>query len=311
MTRLQIACRAAALSLSMVSLSVHGAEGLPTPGPESEGLRLRLTVESQHVADGDEFRVRLDLINVTDAPVTVSGVWPFGLDGSFSEYMEGATSIRAFPEITLWGIQVSAERQPSPVARHTLAAGETLTVHWETRGHRLKHRVIRPLSNRNPYFPSDGLYGIHAELRLDIEKAAGSAEEKSSSREAGQSVRHPVRLRSNEQLVPVGGSNHAPKTSITTVRHINEDLTEGEVSAGFVDGIKPGDRFLVRTGMAVFWKLTVTEVHADYSRVKVERDPFHPGVTSNPRAHEWLKHGERAGLMPAGVEGMDWMWVHH
>lgn len=287
----------------------------PNPGPETAGLRLRLVVESRRADFVDEFHVRVDLINVTDEPIKVSGDWPNHMKGSFQEYMEGATSIRTYPDITQWGIQVMAPQQPVPKAEHILAGGETLSVKWTTKGRRLKNRVIHPLSTRNPYFPSDGLYGVHAELllKIEVETEAGKTRRKEppSPEDEERPGHRLVLLRSNEQLVSVGGSNRSPKTAIAGVQHVSDDLKTAQIDVGTVEGIKPGDEFLARTGMSVLWKLTVTESRIGYSTASVKLEGFGTSRPAPPRDHELLKPGESIGLLPAGAKNKDWMWEHH
>jgi hypothetical protein len=311
MMKVQAAVLTAAMFLSARQCFARDADDMPQPGPKVAGLRLRLVVETQHSQSGDEFAVRLDLINVTDAPIKVSADWPSHLKGDFREYMEGTASMRTCPDITLWGIQVMDIRQPAPQAEHTLAVGATLTVEWVTKGRRLKNRVIHPNSNRNPFFPSEGLYGVHAELLLNVETEAVDTKRDVSSDRDRHSGRRPVLLRSNEQLVPVGGSTRAPKTAIGVVQDVTDDLKPAQISVGTVDGIKPGDQFLARTGMSTFWEMTVTETHVGYSKVSVKLGPLGAGRVSTPRTHEMLKPGASAGLTPAGVKGMDWLWAHH
>ena len=275
---------AVAIFLSAGFCFANDADVLPQPGPEVAGLRLRFLVETRRTDSGDEFQVRLDLINVTDSPVRLSADWPNHLKGDFREYMEGAASMRTHPDITLWGIQVMSIRQPAPRAEHILAAGGTLSVEWTSKG-RLKNRVINPNSNRNPSFPSDGLYGVHAELLLNVETEPVDTKREVSPSDEGEIIRRPVLLRSNEQLVSVGGSNRAPKTAIAIVQNVSDDLRSGQISVGSIDGIEPGDGFLARTGMGVFWKLTVTESHAGFSRVSVEPFVIRPGQPVKPREH--------------------------
>lgn len=310
MLRIQVVCFVAVILLSTGACFAAESTGLPKPGPETAGLRLRFVVESRRADSVDEFHVRVDLINVTDEPIKVSGDWPNHMKGSFQEYMEGATSIRAYPDITQWGIQVMAPRQPVPKAEHILSGGEALSVKWTAKGRRLKNRVIHPLSTRNSYFPSDGLYGVHAELLLKIEAEAGETKRKEPPGREEESGRRLVLLRSNEQLVSVGGSNRSPKTAIAGVQHVSDDLKTAQIDVGTVEGIKPGDEFLARTGMIAFWKLTVTESRIGYSTASVKLEGFGTGRPAPPRAHELIKPGAAIGLIPAGAKNKDWMWEH-
>jgi len=312
MLRIQIVCFVAVILLSTGACFAAESTPSPNPGPESAGLRLRFVVESRRADSVDEFHVRVDLINVTDEPIKVSGDWPNHMKGSFQEYMEGATSIRTYPDITQWGIQVMAPQQPVPKAEHILASGETLSVKWTTKGRRLKNRVIHPLSTRNPSFPSDGLYGVHAELLLKIESGTetGEAKRKEPTGREEESGRRLVLLRSNEQLVSVGGSNRAPKTAIAGVQHVSDDFKTAQIDVGTVEGIEPGDEFLARTGMSTLWKLTVTESRIGYSTASVKLEGFGASRPAPPRDHELLKPSAAIGLIPAGAKNKDWMWGH-
>ena len=164
---------AIAITVSLLSPSSLAQEkSLPEAGPENSGLRLRFQVTPRQTKAGDEFDVRLDLINVKDEPVTVFADWPHKPEGDFADYVEMAASVRTHPEIMLWGIQVMADLREKPESKHTLAAGETLTVKWTSMGRRLKNRLIRPNEVHNPYFPTDGLYSTHVELKLQVPGAA-------------------------------------------------------------------------------------------------------------------------------------------
>ena len=216
-------CAAAMLFLSTGIYPARDTESetLPQPGPENAGLRLRLVVTSERVSNEDVHHVRLDLINATDQELTVSTDWPHENEGDFEEYFESATSIHTYPEVMDSGIQVLRDTRESPQPRHTISAQEMLTVQWTTHGRQLKNKVTRPTDNPNPSFPSAGLYSVHAGFAVPVDSGA-----------AGD-IR-PVVLRSNEQLVSVGGSMHAPKQAVVQVYNVAADHSTCEIGVGSI-----------------------------------------------------------------------------
>ena len=104
-----------------------------------------------------------------------------------TDYLEAAANIECVPAIAPWMGGVAQGQRMSPQPQHSLKAGETLTVRWQSEGRKLKNRVTNPNEVQNPTFPFAGLYSVHATIDVIT----------------GEGV---VRLRSNEQLVPVGGS---------------------------------------------------------------------------------------------------------
>ncbi len=185
------------VSLLLVVLTVHGlaASTSPEPGPEAGGLRLRLVV-TPHPKDGKEgYDVKAELINVGRQALPVRAVdWRAERQaGGFEAYVEGALSIESYPEIQPWLGQVMAPlRDASPEPEYTLEAGKSLLVQWHASGRHLKNTVSNPLKVQNPDFTESGLYSIHGSLVVAV-------------------ADRPLRLRSNEQLVPVGGSRDMPK----------------------------------------------------------------------------------------------------
>ena len=284
--------------------------GLPTPGPERDGIRVRLIVESERVDDNDEFRVRVDLINVSDNTINLSGDWPHHRSGTFPEYVKAAAGIRTDPDIMLWGIQTMATRPPAPRSDYTLASGETLTVEWTSQGRRLKTGVIFPNTTRNPYFPVDGLFRVTAEIPLFVQTPKSDSDNADTG-ETQPAARRKILLRSNEQLVSIGGSTRAPKATMVKIGHLHEDGKSCNISAGQLSGAEKGDAYLARTGMGVFWKLTVTEVHDHHSVAEFTLQPIRESELPRVRPHEKLTAGRSAALIPLNVKDTEWMWVHH
>lgn len=296
---------AVATALLLPAAVALAQKSLPEPGPENSGLRLRFHVVERLETSGHD--VRLDLINVTDEPVTVSADWPREPEGDFQDYVEMAASIRTHPEIMLWGVQVMADLPGKRESKQTLAARETLTVKWTAKGRRLKNRVIRPNEIHNPYFPTDGLYGTHAELKLMV---TGPNPGNPLPPGAAGAGRHAILLRSNEQLVSIGKSSRTPKPAISRLIQIGKDRTSGTISPGSLHGVVVGDEFLVRTGMSVFWRLVVTHVGEQSSTVSLQPQAYGGESKRDLREHEYPQPGAAAGLIPPGTISWSWMWNH-
>lgn len=293
MTDSKITCFAAMLLLGAALCLGEDieTEASPQPGPANGGLRLRLVVDTEREAQEDVFHVRVDLTNVTDKPIIVSADWPYDQDkGDFEDYFESAVSILTHPEIMFWGIQVRADHRKHPQPQRTLAANESFTVKWTSKARRLKNKLIRPLANMNPYLPSDGLYGVHAQLLLHV---------------AGQPT--PVLLRSNEQLVPVGGSNQPPKHSIARLLDVSEDHKKARISLGSLHGIEIGDQFMIRKAYGYFWRLTVTEAQLRSANATLEAHHIMENIRQVFPAHAYPKRGDGAGLIPEKISHNKWM----
>jgi len=265
------------------------AESLLPAGPESGGLRLRLLVAPSGATSKDAYSVRADLINVTDNPLIVSALWAYDGDkGDFKDYFESALSIETEPQIVFFGIQVMADHRIKPQPTVVIPANGSVSVEWKSSGRRLKNKLTLPLEVMNPYFPTEGLFSVHAELKVAV---SGSGK--------------PALLRSNEQLVPVGGSSRAPKASSATVIGIAPERNQATLDQGALHGVEAGDEFLVRTGMGDFWLLTVTSVQDRWSAalMKISDKPF-PSRTNAPV----VKLGMKAGFVPQNVSETTWMW---
>lgn len=240
------------MSLLLVALTVHGlaASTPPEPGPEAGGLRLRLLV-TPHPQDGKEgYDVKADLINVSQEALPLRAVhWRSERrGGGFEAYVEAALSIESYPEIEPWLGQVVAPlRDVPPEPEYTLEAGKSLLVQWHVAGRHLKNTVSNPLKVQNPDFTESGLYSIHGSIVVAV---------------AGR----PVRLRSNEQLVPVGGSRETPKHTYGPLWWADEQTRVATLGLGSLDKVAQGDWFLIRSGLiGLTWTLTITNVESDHS----------------------------------------------
>ena len=88
---------------------VCAAADWPEPGPENYGMRLRWVVEPELKGTNESYRVRVDLINVTDRPIKLLGDWPDDYyTGDYREYLAADISIRTEPPIMHWVGQVQA-----------------------------------------------------------------------------------------------------------------------------------------------------------------------------------------------------------
>ncbi len=201
---------------------------LPEPGPEDGGLRMRLIITPRTAAKAgvkaDGFKVRVDLVNTTDRAITLRANWDWEDRGDLKDYIDAATSIETEPAIRPWMGGVMAGRRKSPQPQHVIKPGQVLTVRWETKDRRLKNRVTNPNDVQNPELRQPGLYAVRA--RLNVITDAGT-----------------FALRSNEQLVPVGGSRSIPKSTFGQLWHVNGENMTAMISLGALQKIKIGDRF--------------------------------------------------------------------
>ena len=136
-------------------------------------------------------------------------------------------------------------RRKSPQPEQVLKPGAVFSVSWQTEGRHLKNQVTNPLDVQNPEFPFPGLYSVHATVLVITSEGT-------------------VALRSNEQLVPVGGSRAMPKATLGQLLHVEADGKRAMLSLGSLQKIEPGDQFGYST-MHDQVKLTVTTVKPDYS----------------------------------------------
>jgi hypothetical protein len=272
-------CLTRCLPLALALLASHAMAGSPAPepGPEAAGLRLRLIV-TPHPDNGLEgYDIQLTLINVRPETVPLRAYqWRSRRHGGgFTDFFEAASSIESYPAIEPWLGQIQASVAPAPAEpEYNLKPGEPLSRQWHTAGRHLKNTVSNPLEVQNPEFNQPGLYSVQATLVL----AAGADH---------------VRLRSNEQLVPIGGSVAMPKHTYGPLWWTDErDKTAG-LGLGSLHQIAVADRFLVRSGnIGMTWTLTITKVEPDRSLGALE--PSQPSPTP-----AFPSRGAFATLIPA------------
>jgi hypothetical protein len=223
---------------------------LPEPGPVESGLRLRLVVKARPTGGKEGYEVRVDLVNGSAQPVLLRAHhWRSERhDGGFKEFVEAAVSIESYPEIEPWLGQVVAPlRGAITEPEYTLKPGEALSLNWRTSGRHLKNMVSNPLLVQNPEFTQDGLHSVHATIVL----VAGS---------------RLVRLLSNEQLVPIGGSQKMPKSTYGPLWSADEPTRTALLGLGALHKINSGDTSLIRSGIiGLTWTLTITNVEPDHA----------------------------------------------
>lgn len=170
--------------------------------------------------------------------------------GDLKDYIEAATSIECVPPILPWSGGVPEVQRRLPQPERLLEAGEVLSVSWRTQGRRLKNRVAEPSEVQNPEFPFPGLYAVHASIDVITSERV-------------------VNLRSNEQLVQVGGSRAMPKYTFGHLLAVDESGTTAVLDLGSRHKVEPGDQFM-HLSKQTPWKLTVTKVSRGHSWGQIE-----------------------------------------
>jgi len=236
----------AAFALVAATTNACGSAALPDPGPENGGLRLRLVVTPTGGAGKEGYDVRIELLNVSEQDVTLRAAWMYENDnGDLKDYLAAAASIESHPTIEPWIGQIQGGERNSSQPEQGLKAGGVLSIAWHTDGRRLKNRVTNPNQVQNPEFAMPGLYSIHAALIVNTRDKD-------------------VLLRSNEQLVPIGGSYAMPKHTFGTVFEVDKEARTALVNLGALHKIERGDEFRTGTRMG-FWKLIITDVRPEFS----------------------------------------------
>jgi hypothetical protein len=92
-----------------------------------------------------------------------------------------------------------------------------------------------------------------------------------------------VLLRSNEQLVSIGGRRESPKHSYGKLLGVDADSKTATLGLGALHKIEPGDEFQIPTGMTEFWRLTIGQVAPEFSTGRLE--PLPRAGLSPPNPH--------------------------
>jgi len=233
--------------LILVAPHLGAAESaaLPEPGPEDGGLRMRLVVVPRTDAGKEGYDVRVDLLNTSERAITLRAGWRNEEMGDLKDYIDAAMSIECVPAVRRWmgGVQMGHRKSPQP--EQVLKPGEILPVRWQTDGRHLKNRVTNPNEVQNPEFPFPGLYAVHATVNVITSEGAFA-------------------LRSNEQLVPVGGSRAMPKSTLGQLLQVEADEKTALLNLGSLQKIEPGDQF-EHNSKGDYWKLTITRVEPNHS----------------------------------------------
>jgi hypothetical protein len=236
----------------LVTLHVRAAEtaALPEPGPEEGGMCMRLVVAPRTDTGREGYDVRVDLLNTSERAITLRAGWRNDDAGDLKDYIDAATSIECVPAILRWrgGVMVGHGKLPQP--EQVLEKGAVLSVRWQTEGRHLKNRVTNPNEVQNPEFPFAGLYSVHATVNVITTERT-------------------VLLRSNEQLVSVGGSRAMPKSTLGQLAQVEADGRTAMLNLGSQHKIEPGDQF-EHNSKGDYWKLTITKVEPTYSMGKLE-----------------------------------------
>ena len=208
----------------------------PEPGPENGGLRMRLVVVPHVRAHFESYEVFLDVLNVTNRPITLRAGWSNDQEpGDVRDYLEASTSIETYPAIAPWMGQVRAAHRTVAQPETVLKAGEVLSLRWQTNGRHLKNRVTNPNEVQNPSFPLPGLYSVHATVAIITPERT-------------------VQLRSNEQLLPVGGSREMPKHSYGALLDASAERKTGTLNFGSLQRIERGDQFQIGHPYRGLWR---------------------------------------------------------
>jgi hypothetical protein len=235
------------------------------PGPENGGLRLRLSATQRPESNVPGYKVRIDLVNVTQRDILLRAGWTHDDPANVTDYLEAATSIESVPAVAPWIGGVMQGRRTLPQPEQVIKAGETLSVSWQTDQPCLKNRVTNPNDVQNPRFPFPGLYSVHADLSVITD--AGT-----------------FALRSNEQLVPVGGSRSMPRYTVGNLGSVDGEQKTAILMLGSLHQVAVGDRFEIGNLKGMHWGLTITRVDPQWSLGSLEllTKSKHPPYSNPP-----------------------------
>lgn len=245
-----------AVSFISLVLFVFGSLGLGSDespveaGPENGGMRLRFTVRSLPRSGEEAFDVRMELVNTTEKPITLLTGWESTEPGDVKQYLTAAANIETRPRLArLRGATGFLAERTEPQKQQVLGPQETLTLQWQTARRMLKNESL--FFSANPEFTQPGLYSVH--VNLNVITGNGN-----------------FRLRSNEQLVCIGGSRSQPKATSGEILKVSRDRTKAEINLGTFDKVAVGDRFDISSKL-FSWRLTITEVGQSSSEGTLEK----------------------------------------
>jgi hypothetical protein len=247
---------------------------LPEPGPERDGLRLRLVVvKSAEKKDRHDFA--LEILNVSSKAVTLVVERAYETeDNSVASALRDNTRFHVSPDVVDFGYQTSGTFRQSPQPQVTIDAGKSQTFKWPVEGRRLHaNELCWGLS-----FPVSGAFDIRAETVL-------------KTRENKE-----ILLLSNTQTFFSGGSNKAPRGCAGTVTDADAEKNQIRLEGvGPLNGVNEGDRFSIYMPMRGFFQLEITGGHHTYAWAKVvETEVFNPNARDAPKFPE---RGMKAALV--------------
>lgn len=195
------------------SLSFAQEAGLPEPGPENSGLRLRLVLDNYF----GRHMMRMEILNATDESVKI--VAKAKVRADIKQILKDQVDFIVTPELQCPPYQISVGPDVKvPNVYGTIKPQEPFVVYFDDFG-------WFDFPNPADYcFPSDGLYHIRAKVVLNLEDGGS------------------VTLESNEQELAMGGSRLAPKPGVVGVEYDHpRDLFI--LRAGRAQRIQVGDKF--------------------------------------------------------------------
>jgi hypothetical protein len=224
-------------------------------GPENAALTMKLSVVPNATNGKEGYDAGVEIRNVAGREITLLTDWRRDDEtGELKDFVEAAISIESYPAIEPWIGGVRQTHRTAPQSEQVLKAGEVLSVRWHTDGRRLKNKVLHPQEIQNPTFPVPGMYAVHATVALPT----GGG---------------PVFLRSNEVLVPVGGSRELPRHTYGRFLGGDAEHKTGTIDLGSRHKVKAGDQFLIGYMKTGQWRMTITQVDPESSVGHLEPEP--------------------------------------
>jgi hypothetical protein len=222
---------------------------MPEPGPENQGLRLRLTIETNRKNGQDYHTVRIGILNVSSQPITLIANPIYDQHNKdYAAYLKAVMTFITFPKIIPPSAQTAGAMVTSPPVQITIQPQQEFKTHWQSRGGLLKNTDYY---NTTPYLPGPGLYSIRAQLRVNTKTI------------------NEIPLNSNEQTVSIGNSTAMPKHATARVTHIDPEKNTVLIDLGERHKMQVGDEFYCPGPFPNYWKLIITEVHPWHSQASV------------------------------------------
>ena len=248
-----------AVFVSVSLLAAINAEiPLPDPGPENQGLRLRLTIREMVDGQVDNRVLRVDLLNVGQKPVVlVTGSDLLEEKLSYPQFFQRIVGIATSPEAPWSCCQTMFRKPKEPPPKWELEPGRSLTVAWAGEGRRLKQDGCVVQAD----LQQQGLYRVHASVCVMTEDGDR------------------ISLTSNEQEVYAGGSHEMPKSMIGHIIKTDPEQSTAMIDIGSDEKIEVGDCFTIRYELIASWSLCITHVTSHTAEGIVEcvhkspRDP--------------------------------------